>query len=106
MTTQPGQLERDGQAGGPAGTPTVHYVYIVQCADGTYYTGYTTDVARRVAQHNTGRGARYTRSRRPVRLVHAEQWPSRSLALQREAALRRLPRYVKQRLAEGGEGAV
>lgn len=85
--------------------PVVHYVYLVQCADGTYYTGYTTDVARRVAQHNAGRGARYTRSRRPVRLVHAEPWPSRSLALKREAALRRQPRHVKQSLAEGGEGA-
>jgi putative endonuclease len=83
----------------------IHYVYLVQCADGTYYTGYTTDVTRRVAEHNAGRGARYTRSRRPVQLVHAEEWPSRSAALQREAALRRLPRQVKQSLAEGGVGS-
>lgn len=82
-----------------------HFVYLVQCGDTTYYTGYTTDVTRRVAEHNAGRGARYTRSRRPVELVYTERWPTRSDALKREAALRKLPRRVKQQLAETGEGS-
>lgn len=79
-----------------------HYVYVLQCADGTYYTGYTTDVKRRVAEHNAGRGARYTRGRTPVELVYTESWPNRSAALKREAALRRLPRRVKESLASAG----
>lgn len=81
-----------------------HYVYLLECADGTLYTGYTTNVERRVTEHNAGRGARYTRGRGPVRLVYTETWPNRSEALRREAALRRLPRRVKLRLAEEGAG--
>lgn len=86
----------------PAVSAAGYYVYLLRCADGTYYTGYTTDVSRRVAEHNAGRGARYTRGRRPVQLVYVEQWPSRSLALKREAALRRLPRHAKHGLAAAG----
>jgi len=77
----------------------VWYVYLVRCSDGTLYTGITNDVERRVAQHNAGRGARYTRSRRPVVVVHVEPHPSRGDALRREAALRRLPTDEKRRLA-------
>ncbi|MGC8780670.1 MAG: GIY-YIG nuclease family protein, partial [Anaerolineae bacterium] len=56
------------------------FVYVVRCADGTYYTGWTTDLARRIAQHNAGRGGAYTRSRRPVTLVYREEVPDRAAA--------------------------
>lgn len=71
------------------------FVYILQCADGSYYTGWTTDLERRVAAHNAGRGGRYTRSRRPVKLVYWEELPDRRSAQQRELALKRLPRARK-----------
>jgi putative endonuclease len=73
------------------------FIYLVRCADGTLYTGITTDLARRIAEHNgTGTlGARYTRSRRPVVLVYAEPADSRAAAAQREAAIKRLPRARK-----------
>jgi putative endonuclease len=78
----------------------VPFVYIVRCADGTLYTGWTTDVTRRVAQHNAGRGARYTRMRRPVVLVYREEMPDRSTAMRREVAIKRLDRERKERLVE------
>jgi len=81
------------------------YTYVVQCSDGTYYTGWTEDLERRVAAHNAGRGARYTRSRRPVRLVYYELCADRSGAMQREATLRRLSHREKARLAEGFDAA-
>jgi len=62
----------------------MHYVYIVKCADGTYYTGYTNDLERRINQHNAGEGAKYTKGRRPVKLVHSERFKSKSKAMQRE----------------------
>ena len=74
------------------------YVYIVRCADGTYYTGWTVDVTRRVAQHNAGRGGYYTRARRPVVLVYSEVAVDRSAAMRREAAIKRLTRSDKERL--------
>lgn len=75
-------------------------VYVLRCADGTYYTGITTDLARRLKEHNGARpgGARYTRSRRPVVLHYKESAPDRSAAARREAALRRLSRREKQAL--------
>ena len=76
------------------------YVYIVECADGSYYTGITTDVARREAEHNAGTGARYTRARRPVRMVYTEPAADRSQASQREWAIKQLPRPGKRRLAD------
>ena len=81
------------------GSP-VPFVYIVRCADGTLYTGWTTDVERRVAQHNAGRGARYTRMRRPVALVYREEAPDRSTAMRREVAIKKLDRERKERLVE------
>jgi len=80
------------------------WVYLLECADGTYYTGWTTDPVRRTKMHNLGRGARYTRSRRPVRLIYLEEAADRSTALQREYRLRRLPREEKARLAAGWKG--
>ena len=76
------------------------YVYMVECRDGTLYTGWTTDLAQRVQAHNDGTGAKYTRSRRPVRLVYWEAVADRWAALRREAALRRLPRGQKVALCE------
>lgn len=74
------------------------FVYILECADGTYYTGWTTDLKRRVTMHNAGRGSRYTRSRRPVKLVYWEEHPDRRSAQQRELKLKRLPRVRKMAL--------
>jgi putative endonuclease len=79
----------------------VAVVYILQCADGTLYTGWTADLERRLRAHNSGQGARYTRGRRPVRLVYQEEQPTRSAAQRREAAIRRLSRAAKLRLIEG-----
>ncbi len=74
------------------------FVYIVRCSDGTYYTGWAVNVARRVAQHNAGRGARYTRTHGPVILVYQEEVSDRKSAMQREAAIKRWPRERKERL--------
>lgn len=72
------------------------YVYILQCSDDTFYTGITTDIDRRLNEHNHGsNGARYTRARRPVRLVYSETCTSRSQAQQQEYRLRKLPRREK-----------
>ncbi len=71
------------------------FVYILECADGSYYTGWTTNLDQRVAAHNAGRGGRYTRSRRPVKLVYWEEHPDRHSAQRRELALKRLPRARK-----------
>ncbi|MEK7325308.1 MAG: GIY-YIG nuclease family protein [Chloroflexota bacterium] len=80
------------------------YCYILECADGTFYTGWTTDLERRVKTHNVGRGAKYTKLRRPVRLVYSEKLPSRSAAQKREFAIKRLPREKKVALIESNEG--
>ncbi len=74
------------------------FVYLARCADGSLYTGVTTDPARRERAHNRGRGAAYTRSRRPVRLVHLEPAPDRGTALRRELAIKRLTRDGKEAL--------
>ncbi|PQJ36368.1 endonuclease [Salinibacter sp. 10B] len=77
-----------------------HYVYVVECTDGTYYTGYTTDVERRITEHNDGTGARYTRGRRPVELVHVESFDTQSDAMQREYAIKQLRRSAKEALVK------
>ena len=74
------------------------WVYLLRCADGTLYTGSTNDVEKRLAAHNAGRGAKYTRARRPSALVYTEHAESRSAALRREAAIKRLTRAQKLRL--------
>jgi len=74
------------------------YCYIVECADGTYYTGWTVDPQRRVAVHNKGRGARYTRMRLPVKLVYVEQQPDRKSAMKREIEIKKMNRDRKSRL--------
>lgn len=75
-----------------------HYVYIVRCADGTLYTGYATDTTARVDAHNTGRGAKYTVSRRPVTLAFRQRFADKGRALSREYAIKQLTRDEKERL--------
>jgi putative endonuclease len=75
-----------------------HWVYVVECSDGSYYTGYTTDVERRVAEHDDGEGAKYTRGRTPVELVHRERYESKSAAMRREHEMKQLSRAEKERL--------
>jgi len=84
----------------PPRTDGRHFVYVVECSDGTYYTGYTTNVERRVAEHNEGVGAKYTRGRRPVTLVHREAYETQSEAMQREHAIKQLRRDAKEQLVE------
>lgn len=76
------------------------FCYIVECADGTFYTGWTTDPPRREKQHNAGRGARYTRTRRPVKMVYVEEQPDKITAMKRERAIKNLARAQKQKLIE------
>ena len=76
------------------------YCYMVECADGSLYTGWTTDPERRVKEHNTGRGALYTRWRRPVELKYLEEVPDRSTAQRRENAIKRLTRKKKLQLVK------
>jgi putative endonuclease len=77
------------------------YCYIVECADGTYYTGWALDPQRRVAVHNKGRGARYTRMRLPVKLVYVEELPDRKSAMKREIAIKKMDRARKSKLIDG-----
>ena len=79
------------------------YVYMLRCGDGSLYTGSTTDVERRLREHQGGTGARYTRSRPPVTLAYAEEAPDRSTAQRREAAIKKLPRAQKLKLIGKGE---
>jgi predicted GIY-YIG superfamily endonuclease len=76
----------------------VHFVYIVRCADGTLYTGYARDPRERERAHNSGRGAKYTAARRPVRLVYQEEFPSIGEALAREYVVKQLTRAQKDAL--------
>ena len=79
------------------------YTYLLRCADGTLYCGWTNDLAARLAAHNSGKGAKYTRARRPVRLVYSEPHPTRGEAMRREAAIKRLSRAEKEALLAAQE---
>ena len=78
----------------------MYYVYLLRCGDGTLYAGFTNDLARRLAVHNAGRGAKYTRSRLPVELVYRENFSNKSSALKREYAIKRLSRAEKLSLIQ------
>jgi len=80
--------------------PRTAFVYLLQCADNTLYTGWTYDVELRLATHQAGRGARYTRTRRPVKLIYHERVPSRIAAMKRELEIKRLPRAKKLAMAK------
>ena len=79
------------------------YCYIVECADGTLYTGWTTHLERRVKEHNAGHGSRYTRLRRPVKLVYSEELPNRSEAMRREAKIKRMSHVAKLALSKSAK---
>ncbi|MBR3785291.1 MAG: GIY-YIG nuclease family protein [Firmicutes bacterium] len=76
----------------------MNYTYMVRCADGTLYTGWTTDVERRVTCHNAGKGAKYTRPRLPVELVYYETFETKEEAMRREAAIKKLSKERKELL--------
>lgn len=77
-----------------------YYTYILKCSDNTLYTGWTTDLAKRLQTHNAGKGARYTRGRLPVSLVYFETYSTRHEAMQREVAIKKLSRSQKLHLIE------
>ena len=78
-----------------------HYVYILRCADNSLYTGYTTNLDRRLEVHNSGKGAKYTRSRLPVRLVYYEEVSTRSEGLKLERSIKKLTKEKKEDLVAG-----
>jgi len=75
-----------------------YFCYILECADGSYYTGWSTDPARREQQHNAGRGARYTRTRRPVKLVYVEEQVDKVSVMRRERQIKEMTRARKEAL--------
>ncbi|MCI8764395.1 MAG: GIY-YIG nuclease family protein [Lachnospiraceae bacterium] len=79
-----------------------NYTYLLRCADGTFYCGWTNHLKERVRIHNEGRGAKYTKGRRPVELVYYEEFATRQEAMKRECAIKRLSRKDKQLLIERG----
>ncbi len=79
----------------------MYYVYILECRDGTLYTGWTTDIDKRIAKHNRGKGGKYTRSRYPVSLKYSEKFMTRKEALQREYVIKQLSREEKVKLITG-----
>lgn len=81
-------------------TTDISYTYIVECGDGSLYTGWTNHLEERMKCHNEGRGAKYTRSRLPVRLVHYEEFATKQEAMKREYAIKQLPRKDKLMLIE------
>jgi len=81
-------------------------VYLLRCADGSLYTGIARDTVARLADHNAGRGAKYTRGRRPVTLVYTEPATDRAAALKREHAIKQLPRAAKHALIAAGPAAL
>lgn len=74
----------------------MNYVYIVECQDGTYYTGYTTNIKKRIIAHNKGKGAKYTRGRGPVSLKHTETYETKSEAMSREYQIKQFSRAEKE----------
>ena len=81
----------------------MNYVYLLRCADGTLYCGWTTELQTRLAAHNAGKGAKYTRGRRPAELVHWEEYEDRHEALSREWHIKRLSREEKLKLIADSE---
>ena len=81
----------------------MNYTYILKCSDGTLYTGWTNDLQKRIEAHSDGRGAKYTKSRRPVELVYFETYESKSDAMSREAKIKRLTRAEKLELIKKGK---
>ena len=79
----------------------MNYVYILECEDGSYYTGWTNDLKKRIKAHNDGKGAKYTKTRRPVELVYFEHFATKEEAMSREYHIKQLKRSQKQALIDG-----
>lgn len=79
----------------------MHYTYLVRCSDGSLYCGYTTDPKKRTEAHNSGKGAKYTRSRLPVELVYFEEFETKEAAMSREWEIKKLTRSQKLKLIQG-----
>lgn len=82
---------------------TEHYFYVLECKDGSYYAGYTNDLEKRVRVHNEGKGAKYTRARKPVRCIYHEIFESKREAMQAEYRFKRLAREAKERYIGKGQ---
>ena len=80
----------------------MNYTYILKCSDGSLYTGWTNDLERRVKVHNEGKGAKYTKSRRPVELVYYEEFLTKEEAMKREYEIKHFTRRKKEKLVENG----
>lgn len=80
----------------------MNYTYILRCRDNTLYTGWTNDIEKRVADHNSGKGAKYTRSRKPVELIYYEQFETKEEAMRREYEIKQFTRKQKEQLIEQG----
>ena len=80
----------------------MNYIYIVECSDGTLYTGWTNDLSKRLEAHNAGKGAKYTRSRRPVALAYYESFRTKEEAMRREYEIKHFTRKRKQKLIQDG----
>jgi putative endonuclease len=74
------------------------FCYMLECADGTFYTGWSTNPEQRLKKHNEGKGAKYTKTRRPVKLIYIEELPDKSSALKREIEIKKLSRKKKEEL--------
>lgn len=79
----------------------MYYTYLLKCADGSLYCGFTDDLENREKMHNSGHGAKYTRSRLPVKIVYSEEYETKSEALKRECAIKKLTRTKKEQLING-----
>lgn len=82
----------------------MNYTYILRCSDGTFYTGWTNDLNKRIMTHNAGKGGKYTRARLPVELVYAEEHMNKREAMSREFHIKRLSRKEKEELISGWKG--
>ena len=81
----------------------MNYTYIVKCSDGSLYTGWTNNLEKRIKDHNAGRGAKYTKARRPVVLVYKEEFPTKQEAMKREWEIKRLSRKEKLSMIENSK---
>ena len=79
----------------------MNYTYILECKDGTYYTGWTNHLEKRLKEHNEGKGAKYTKARTPVKLLYYEEFDSKEEAMKREYAIKQMKRKEKEKLING-----
>jgi len=98
-------MQRLAEEGATYGDGEAWYLYVLECSDGTFYTGVTKDMERRLQEHNDGRASKYTRSRRPVELLYSEKYPGRAEALVRECQVKTMTRRQKEKLVNPGPGA-